>query len=237
MSVSTWLVPLEGHPFDSQDLPKWLAGGDISAVDREGQMHLAIPASSTPQDQVLEVASSHLDVINGAATLLDPAHRLVRCDSKYFGIDDQGQVVSTVVAVGTGEIRAKGNAVGISVGGVPAPDPRKGALLPFLAAASVSGPARDALVILGRPRPTWSELFVIYELVQEASGGTMIAKRWISKADDDLFCWTANNRHALGIEARHGHTKRQPPPAPMPHANALTAIRSLVDRWLRSQTW
>ena len=43
-AVETWLVPLEGHSLDAEDLPLWLAGGDITALKHEGVICLALAA-------------------------------------------------------------------------------------------------------------------------------------------------------------------------------------------------
>jgi hypothetical protein len=117
-----------------------------------------------------------------------------------------------------------------------APDPRRGAALQLIDAAGASPAAIDALTIVGRHRPTWSELSVARELAQEASGGKMIEWKWISDADDERFRRTANSRQLLGIEARHGHEKNVPPKNPMTHAEALRTVRGLVANWLRSNS-
>jgi hypothetical protein len=32
MAPEQWIVPLEGHVFDAENLPLWLAGWDVNAV-------------------------------------------------------------------------------------------------------------------------------------------------------------------------------------------------------------
>jgi hypothetical protein len=70
--------------------------------------------------------------------------------------------------------------------------------------------ARDALVIIGRPNLTWSELYLLFELVQAEVGGEMFDLGWISRRDADLFTHTANNYSALRSNGRHGKDKGDP---------------------------
>lgn len=234
-AVETWLVPLQGHGFDTEDLPLWLAGGDITALEHEGRVCLALRADAVGLDSenVLERAEQFLAVVNGAAFLLDPSHRPLSCSTSFYRIDSAGTKTSTVVSIGTAESRGKSGALGVSINGVSQPDSRHGAALPLLAAARTSDAAWDALVILGRPRPTWSELYVVYELAKGASGGKMIGQGWIDEGVAERFTGMANNRRALGIEARHGKDFDMPK-KPMTHAEAVMAIRALVARWLGS---
>ena len=232
MSLERWIVPLEGHTFDSEDLPIWLAGGEVQAVVREGGMCLSFPASSLNQGDVLDCASQYLNLLNGAASLLDATHRPLACSNTFYGVDSEGQKVGTVIAVGAGEVRCKTGALGVAVNGVPTTDPRQGAALPILDAAKASTAASDALTIVGRQRPTWSELAVVRELAQEASGGKILERKWISVVDDERFRRTSNSRQVLGIEARHGHERHVPPNDPMTHVEALRMIRGLVANWL-----
>jgi hypothetical protein len=234
MAVDRWIVPLEGHAFDVEDVPLWLAGGELHAVVMDGETCLSFPAKGVDEDMVLDRAEQLLAALNGIASLLDPSHRPLTCSTKFYAIDGSGQRVGTTIAVGCGEVRAKGGAVGLSVNGVLGPDHRSGAALPFLAAAEASREAADALTLIGRRRPTWSELSVVREIVYEASAKKMIKLGWISEADDERFTHTANNRRVLGIEARHGHANWKPPKNPMSYDEALMKVRTLVANWLRS---
>lgn len=233
MALERWMVPLEGHAFDLEELPLVLAGGEVTAVVHDGAICLSLPATGPDHNGVLERAAQFLDLLNGAMSLLEPTFRPLVCSTSYYGVNGEGQKVSTVISVGTGEVRCKARALGVAVGGVPAPDPRHGAALPLLYAAKASPEAGDALTLVGRQRPTWSELAVVLELAINASGGKLIEWQWISKPDEERFRRTANSRKVLGKEARHGHAKHEPPPRPMTYSEAVRTIRELVANWLR----
>jgi hypothetical protein len=233
MALERWMVPLEGHAFDVEDLPLWLAGGEVTAVVDDGAMCLALPATGPDHEGVLERAAQFLDLLNGAMSVLEPTFRPLVCSTTYYGVNREGQKVSTVISVGTGEVRCKAGALGVAVDGVPAPDPRHGAALPLLAVAKASPEASDALTLVGRQRPTWSELAVVLELAKDASGGKLVEWQWISRPEEERFRRTANSRKVLGKEARHGHANHEPPPNPMTYTEAVRTIRQLVANWLR----
>lgn len=91
-------------------------------------------------------------------------------DGPYFGIDAKGNRIHTVVTLGTAEIRCKAGHLTALVNGVPQPDLRAGKATRLLCAAATSSAARGALVIVGRPMPSWSELYLVYELVESNVG-------------------------------------------------------------------
>jgi len=93
----------------------------------------------------------------------------------------------------------------------------------------------DALVILGRSSPSWSELYVVYELVQSNDGSRMKQEEWISHSDEKLFTRTVNSHISLRTEARHGKDTATPPLAPMEKSKAINLMKSLVRLWFKSK--
>ena len=130
-------------------------------------------------------------------------------------------------------MRVKAGSVRAVVGGNVQPDPREAVASPLVQAASLSPRAHDALSIVGRPRLTWSELYLLFELVQADVGGQMFKLGWISRNDADLFTQTANNYSTLRSDGRHGKDRGEPPAHPMQHGIAVTLVCSLVLAWLR----
>lgn len=68
----------------------------------------------------------------------------------------------------------------------------------------------DALTLVGRPSPSWSELYLIFELVEANVGGRMFADGWIGRTEANLFTRTANSYTALGMAGRHGKDRGDP---------------------------
>jgi len=232
--IVSWIVPLIGHQFDLEDFPFWLAGQDIRIVERDDSFVLVIPVAivGINPEPVLPFARAHLELLNGIGRVLSSSFRQLSIADKLFGVDAAGAVVSTVVPVGCAEMRGKAGALGVVVGGEVQPDPREGVALPLLRAAMRSPRAHDALVIVGRPNLTWSELYLLFELVQADIGGQIFDLGWISRRDAKLFSQTANSYSSLRSAGRHGKDRGDPPPLPMQHHVAVGLVRNLVLAWL-----
>ncbi|HZM84999.1 MAG TPA: hypothetical protein VFF31_00455 [Blastocatellia bacterium] len=233
--TAAWVIPLVGDHFDLEDLPRWLAGQSIHVAERDGAFELVISVAiiGDNYEPVRAFAEEQLDLINGVGRLLGQAFRPLSLADKLFGIDAAGTVVHTVLAVGTAEMRVKAGSVRAVVGGKVQPDPREAAASPLLRAASLSPRARDALTIVGRPALTWSELYLLFELVQADVGGQMFDRGWISRADADLFTHTANSYSTLRSDGRHGKDRGEPPAQQMLHGVATKIVCGLVLAWLR----
>ncbi len=234
LQIASWAVPLVGHEFDLEDLPLWLAGQDAYVAKRDGAFVLVIPSSviGDNYEPVRAFAKERLELINGAGRLLNSSFRPLSLADKLFGVDAAGTVLHTVVAVNPAEERDKAGSVRAVVGGKVQPDPREGAASPLLRAASLSPRARDALAIVGRPNLTWSELYLLFELVQADVGGQMLELGWISRDDANLFTHTANSYSTLRGDGRHGKDKGRPPAHPMAHGVATTVVCGLLLAWL-----
>lgn len=59
----------------------------------------------------------------------------------------------------------------------------------------------------------------------------MFADGWTTKAAVERFTRTANSRGAIGGEARHGHSRFQPPKNPLSHKEAHDLVLALVRHW------
>ena len=234
--VDAWAVPLEGDQFDLEDVPLWFTGHGVQITKHDEKFVIRIPASDIGHacEVVRPFAETLLEQINGAGSLLSPSFRPLTLSDRLFGLDSAGKVVNTVLALDGVEARFKGGYVVLGVNGKAPPDPRIGAALPLIRAAAKSDRAKDALIIVGRPNITWSELYVLYEFVKTEVGTRhMFDQGWISKPDENLFRRTANSYEVLRSKGRHGKSTRKPPAKPMTHSDAVNVIRNLVLGWLR----
>ncbi len=228
-------MPLVGHQFDLEDLPLWLAGQDVHVATRDNTFVLVIPSAVVGDnyEPVRAFAEDQLKLINGIGRLLNSAFRPLSLAGQLFGVDSTGAVRHTVVAVNPAEMRVKAGSVRAVVGGKVQPDPREAAASPLIRAALLSPRARDALIIVGRPSLTWSELYILFELVQADVGGQMFDLGWISPNDANLFTRTANSYSTLRSDGRHGKDRGEPPAHPMQHSIAATLVFGLVLAWIR----
>lgn len=205
---------------------------------RNGDYVLVIPSAivGLGYESVRPFAEQHLQLLNGIGRLLRPDFKPVTLGSSFKGVTASGAPVQTVVSVETAEERSKAGVIRAVIGGKLQPDPRESAGAPYLRAAADSARVRHVLSLLGSPRLTWSELFLLFELLQTEVGGAMYSAGWITKADADRFTRTANSFSALGLAGRHGKDKDKtsPPPHPMAQAEAQALIRELAGKWLAS---
>jgi hypothetical protein len=183
-------------------------------------------------EPVRTFAEEQLALINGIGRLLSSSFRPVSLTDKLFGVDSAGAVCNTVMAVGSAEMRIKGGSLRVVIGGELQPDPAEGAVSPLMRAVSRSSRAHDALIIIGRPSLTWSELYLLFELVEAEVGGRMYELGWISRTNADLFTRTANSYSVLRSGGRHGKDRGDLPTQPMQYGPAVTLIRVLVLAWL-----
>ena len=232
--IASWMVPLVGHQFDLEDLPLWFAGLDVHVEPRDNGFALVIPTQivGDSYEPVRAFAEEQLALVNGIGRLLSSSYRPISLTDNLFGVDSAGAVRNTVVAVGSAEMRVKAGSVRVVIGGKAQPDPAEGAASSLMRAASRSPRAHDALIIIGRPNLTWSELYLLFELVEAEVGGQMFDLAWISRSDADLFTRTANSYSVLRSGGRHGKDRGDPPAQPMQHGLAVTLVRALVLAWL-----
>ncbi len=237
-AISAWIVPLKGHEFDFEDLPIYLQGSPVSVVKRGPSYFLRLSAEVTgpSHEHVTAIAEEYVALVNGLSAVLLQGVRPCELEGgAYFGIDSADNVAHTVVPVGTAEARCKAGHLTILVNGVAQPDSRLGTMTGLLRAAIASPPKADALAIVGRTLPSWSELYLVFELVEANVGRRMYEERWISRADAKVFGQTANSYTALGRAGRHGKDRGNPPKAPMAQPEALKLMRALVGKWLEDR--
>lgn len=236
-----WVAKLNGHLFDMEDLAHWTHGNQIHVkkVDQE-QYALVLPFTEVGRDhkQAKARAQAHLTSLNGALTFLEPGYRPIELAGGMSTVDAQGVPRGVYLEVHGAESRSKAGRLGLAVNGVTQPDPTLGAAGRICELAERSVAVRDALLLVGRPQPLWSELYIAMELVKANCSAELQHSGWIDPRLYDLFCHTANSFTALGVLGRHGPRKGKPlmpPPNPMTQQEATRLIRGLVHEWIKTQ--
>lgn len=232
--IHAWQVGLIGEDLDLEDLPQWFRGSVATVLpDKDGYV-LQLASSLVGRDyaRVRRIAEQELDTINGIARVLWPGFRPVRLANRINGVDASGQNVGIVLAVEGVECRIKGGSASLTGSGAGL-QPRissPGRALQELARTSAA--VADVLAITGRSSHTWSELYLVFELIESDLGSTMFTEGWITKAEKRAFCHTANSYSALGRRARHGRDRGQAPAKPMTFGEAGVVVTRLVAGWL-----
>lgn len=226
MTVKAWL---NGHPFDLDALVALLPSGDTQVVrDDDGSYYLtAKEIDGRPAHMAIdEAAAGVLQRVNGLARVHDPGYRPVALAGRY-----QEKAGALQVHV-TDEVRIR-DEITVFLGGERlAPPPSSG---PVHAALAESDPAvADALAIMGQPEPlNWAELYKVYEIIEHTGQLTSVgARAGIASAELERFRRTANHPAAVGLDARHGRSKTQPPKSPMPIGDARLMMSSMMRIWM-----
>lgn len=201
----------------------------------EGAHWLLMPAEGAPDHwDVYNSAERFVDWLNGLGAILSSEYERVSLAGSLFGRDASGFITASVVMPGSATLRLRGGRPTISINGQPLAEPLKGVAGRLHALGTASPAVNDALLLAGRERPTWSELFVAYELVKCNGGSKMTQCGWVADSEVAAFKHTANSYTALGIWGRHGKDVCQPPKRPMGHQQAIELIRRLVRLWSES---
>ena len=238
-----WVTELTGHDFDLEDLAHWTSGNAYrvlkgSVKDLPDKYHLHLPISLVGMDHKLvrQRADKVMVTLNGLGAIQARNFEGVHLSDSMNTVDSGCQRRDTVVSVQGGRIRTATGRVNAITNGLAMADLTKGMAAQILAAADGSDSVHDALILMGRLTPTWSELYVAYELVETNDASPMYSDGWVDKAALALFKRTANSRTALGVHARHGEENKEPPPKPMAYEDAICLVRNLVYRWVSYRT-
>jgi len=100
--------------------------------------------------------------------------------------------------------------------------------------ASLKDEGIAKLLRLQERQHDWMNLYRIFEVIREDSGGDreIAAKGWATLGDINAFTGSANNASVSGDEARHGKLKGGAPKETMTLARARHFIAVLTDHWL-----
>ena len=229
-------VRLDGEVFDIREVASVF--GDLPRVTfaqtDDGRWWMKAELFDPIEDaaEIRSVAADLVGTINGCAQLLwknyipVSAGRAVYFKDSAIGRNEQVELPRRATE------RTRAGIVTAIGGQQPAgPPPR----IAWLRAAIATPDVASVLRIVGKPDPTWSELYHLIELVETLMGQTVSAAGWISSNKRRKFSnRTANSRRALGEHARHGHDKFEPPKKPMSLEEAQRMAREVTERFLNS---
>jgi hypothetical protein len=239
LSLPTWLVYLTGDSVDLEMLALSCVGPsfNISKVGKDYALACSEFESIGNAQDVRARALALLDRLNGASRLVLESRvaigvaRLRRhdADGRITDIVCPEPAIATVRALPPSVKITADN--GSEVTHHPADPVHDWILL------SASDPAVARLLTLVGTEPMdWVNLYRIFEVVCENSGGmkSIEAKGWATDKAMRLFKWTANCPDAIGTKARHG-VGDQAPQKPMSLTEARGLIGGIVKAWLMSK--
>jgi hypothetical protein len=226
-------VSLSGESLDLEEVTKLFSQSQTIRIRGEGDSYyLTEPDLVSLSDDVArrDRAVEIVELVNGAARLHWANHQDLRVGSQVVTIGEDGsRTQSIVLPVEPAIVRTRAMGVAVVVGGVRVPTPPP-APPRWVEAALHDDDVAAALRILADPDVPWGRLYHVFEIVQEDVGSGI--SQWATPAECNRFTHTANNRLALGDEARHGHTRFQAPSTPMTLGQARELVRRIVTGWL-----
>lgn len=233
---SAWTVELRGHAFDLEDLVRWTKGNSRHVAQKREPsgndiFELVLPISDVGIDheEAYEAAVTTLEALNGiVGVFANSTFEGATLAGTMYCIDADGTRRDAVVRPAMVGLRIRGFAPTVTVGGK---DSSVGTAAAMLQEAEASLDVRNALLLVGRRKPTWSELYVAFEIVQHDVGSKVTD--WAP--NHGVFTATACNYQVLGANARHGPQNRASPKKSMDYDTALDLVRGLVKSWVLSR--
>jgi hypothetical protein len=234
--MAGWRVALEGEPFDLRYLFDQFQAGTVR-IEKDGSAYYLVDdefASMSDSTPVHKRAQAVLSILNGAATIADSSHRPVALASVQF-IDPRSNVNSYVHLTSTIEARARVGAVLVSTTPSAQPLPRPTPDAVKWAAYALTDDRAARILRYLQKRKDWVSLYKILEEIEEDMGGSKAIQQagWASETAMGRFTATANNRLAIGDDARHSTSKFQLPKRPMTPSEAEALIRRIAESWFR----
>jgi hypothetical protein len=237
--MTEWLVRLQGHEFDLEELSDRFTSADRNVTkDEDGYYYLRssdFDQVSDP-DAVRERAFRLIELMNGATKLYTGgSYRPVEFDV-VTRVDDDGKRHHHITLSATVEGRSLMTGkliVGETGENIDVLRPPSGADS-LVNLADQNAKVADALRFYARS--DWFNLYKAWEVVRDAAGGEseLIKKGWATKAQRRRFTGTAQSRAELGDEARHASVELQPPKNPMSLEEAQAFVRSVIEAWVRT---
>jgi hypothetical protein len=184
----------------------------------------------TEPGAVQRSARKLLDLVNGAAALVDPSYRPVVLMNRFR--DDAGQnfvlasanlTARSRLAVATAEVRGPDGKV------VPPPPPPPTLGPEYMAAASRDPNVREVLDVLSDGPGDWVELYKVFEVIRDDGKPT----KWAAEADYSAFRASANLPSVSGADARHARRSSGNPKRTMSIHEARDFIRKVSIAWIR----
>ncbi len=231
-----WLIGIEGSISDIAILSTELRSNDLKIIKDESKDYLSCSGfnSITDAEVVCAQATELIKVINGTAKLSFPNIKIISHSGIIKSIErnENGELKGggTYIFPPPMEVRLFMTA-SVRIGEKILPT----AVEEWTALSKEDEKVQKVFVLFGNNDHRWDDLFKIFEIVESDVGGKMVSNGWITKYQKEKFTNTANSSTAIGVEARHGHSKHAPPKNPMTKGEAIDVISTLLKRWLRQK--
>jgi len=235
---SGWWVKLEGDQSNLRELAMHFTGPELEVAEGASDFYLTSTgfASATTEQEIQQRGRDLLAVAAGALHVEFGSFRVPRV-AAAVQVDEHGAKRHFVLVVNAirlhGEINARVQRArpdgSVEIVDLVAPPPQTSE---WAQLAGTDSDVGDVLSILGREDVRWHDLYHVFEIIEADVGKQMFTDKWATKAAVERFTQTANSRHAIGRDARHGHKRHPPPTKPLTLGEAHDLVLVLARRWL-----
>lgn len=235
----SWKLRIGGPQHELCELLQSLCNESFVVThDEESQYYLSCSRfdGCKTVNEVLEVATEILDVMNGVTKL---ALGVNLCITKSGILEERPDGTKTIHTQFTDTVHVWDSFVLslIDSEGKVIEERRPTDPIPIWLQASQMDSAINKVFRLFGQQHDWVNLYKIFEVIESDIGGiSNIANQgWSTKTQIKTFKHTANSPNVVGDDARHGKEDTAPPSTPMLLSEARALIETLVHHWLRSK--
>lgn len=242
--MAEWRIELRGDKFDLEELPRRFTSENLTILEDAGKYFLKSKdfAFLGTEPEVFKRGEVLLERINGTLKVVMNNFHSVDIESVVH-IDDMGVLhPNKRLKAKAGVYRTKLSAdlkLTLAQGKPAGDDLRESPRVAETSWPEVADQDKNVAKALRffSKELDWINLYKIWEVVQEDQSGidNITKKGWARKKNIDTFKQTANSYRAIGDSARHAREKHEPPPIPMPIAQARALIRSIVTNWIKEK--
>lgn len=237
-----WHFRLEGNDFDIKGFRDLVRDEVAFHEDDNGRVFLVMDLAYGASDSTLAMsaAEERLAQLNALAQIIHGDHENVRIGSISFkdasGGASHQYIMGRAGIRGRSRVGGTGLVVTSSSSGMPPQPPAKLIGDRLLDAVSKDAHFERALYLLGSLQLNWRGLYMVLEAAEDAHGGErgLTAKNWVPAGQIKNFKDTANSYNAIKSDARHGSTATGSPYAKIAIEDALTMVRTILEKWGKS---
>lgn len=234
--ITQWMIELGGDIFDLKELLRLNSLPGFSVVEENDRFYLRAAEfnSSSDASDVLNRGIEIVRIMNGIAQIEIQNWENV----KVIGVAHDETNGTRTQFMSPLSFRSRSrmsfNATVIKADGPIDNSTQKSTFESFFELSQADTEVEKALRIYGSREHTWSNLYIIYEIIEFDVGGkgVIVSKGWSSNSKIEVFKRTANSVTAAGDDARHGKEETVPPSPPMLLVEAESMIEGILRQWL-----
>lgn len=234
--MTPWMIELGGERFDLHELLRLNSSPGLSFTEEDGRFYLRADEFDSCADagEVLNRGREILRVINGVAKIEIQNWENVQAVGVACNEANGTRTQFLFPQPIRGRSRVTATVMVIRADGTVENPTQKSTFESFLEVARKDAAAEKALRIYGSREHSWSNLYIIYEVIEADVGGKniIVANGWVSGVKIEKFKRTANSVTATRDDARHGKEPHVPSPSPMLLSEAKAMIEEMLRRWM-----